>query len=115
MTSAEKMDLLRENAEVLHSLGYDPRVELAPRRIDFSIVFPNDASRLEAVAKLNEMGFEYELSDESVSPDMPEVNAFKVLHPTADAITDAEYTLNQYLKDFGARTDGWGLFEDTVQ
>lgn len=109
------MELLRENEEVLCSLGYNPRVALAPRRVDFSIVFPNETSRLEAVVMLEGMGFGYELSEEGVSPDMPEVNAFKVLDPTAEAITEAELALNQYLEDFGARTDGWGFFKDTVQ
>lgn len=108
------MQLLNENAAVLRSLGYSPDSEIAPRRIDFSIVFPNETSRLEAVSALNEMGFECKLSDEGVSPDMPEINASKVIEPTAEAITEAEYALNQRLTDFDARTDGWGFFKDTV-
>ena len=108
------MELQNENAEVLRSLDLDPSVALAPRRINFSIVFPNDTARLEGVSILTAMGFEYELSDGGVSPDMPEATAYKTLHPTAEAITDAEFALNQSLVSFGARTDGWGFFEDTV-
>jgi len=108
------MDLLKENAETLHSLGYMPGELLAPRRIDFSIVFPSNDARARAASMLTSMGFDFEITEEGVDPSMPEAVAHKVISPTAEAITDAEYALDESLRAFDARTDGWGFFRDTA-
>ena len=107
------MTLLNTNAEVLLSLGYNPRVKVAPRRIDFSLVFPNEQKRAEAIPCIIDAGFDCEISEDGVDPDWPEADAHKFLTPSAEAITDAEFELDELLLSFGGRTDGWGFFGDT--
>jgi Regulator of ribonuclease activity B len=108
-----KKMLLNENEEVLKSLGYFPGQTIAPRRIDFSIVFQDEEARLAALPQITAAGFRCELSDEGVDADCPEAVAHKVMLPSAELITNEEWGLNELLKDYDARTDGWGFFGDT--
>uniref|UniRef100_UPI0035C9F916 ribonuclease E inhibitor RraB n=1 Tax=uncultured Sphingomonas sp. TaxID=158754 RepID=UPI0035C9F916 len=108
------MDLLRENAGVLRSLGYSPDEQLTPCRVDFSLVFPNDEICSRSLSVLSDLGFACQMVDDGVDSTMSELVAYQVIAPTAEAITEAELALDECLRPFGARTDGWGFFRDSV-
>jgi hypothetical protein len=107
------MELLHDNEAVLLDLGYKPGVKLAPRRVDFSLVFPNAGVRDSMQAKIIELGFEWEDSEEAVKPDTVEAYAFQKIQPDAVSITQAEYTLETEIKAVDGYVDGWGFFGDT--
>ena len=108
------MELRQENQAVLHDLGYVPGVELAPRRVDFNLVFPTEWSRSEGKSAVTSLGFEWTDCDEAVEPGTFEATAMKTLSPDADNITASEIALIEAITALEATVDGWGFSGDAV-
>ena len=108
------MELKRDNAKVLSNLGYTSGRELAPRRVDFNLVFPSIADRSQNEGPVGKLGFGWEPSETSVKSGTFEATAFRELHPELDAITEAEIALIEQVTPCGGFVDGWGFFRDTV-
>jgi hypothetical protein len=114
LTEDEKMHLRGENEQVLRDLGYVSGVELAPRRVDFSLVFLTAADREQAKDGILALGFEWLNEDDAVEEGTFEAIATTVLSPSGESVTRSEIALREYLAPFGAKVDGWGFFGDTV-
>ena len=109
------MTLLEENAEILAGLQADGN-DLGPSRpIDFSHVFPDQASAEGFAALAQREGFQTEifLEDEFLEDrhGCPwDVTATKEMEPSADKITAWEERLDKLAQAHGGRPDGWGFF-----
>jgi hypothetical protein len=114
LTEDEKMEVRRLNEEALRHHGHVPGVERAPRRVDFNLVFPTEASRSEAKAGIHDLGFDWKDEDDSVEAGTFEATAHKVLTVNVDSISDSEIALSEALSPYGGYVDGWGYFGDTV-
>lgn len=107
------MSLFEENAEILRNMAADGSDLGPPRLIDFSFVFPDQAS---ADAFALEVGREdfatsvKEVVDEEYPSEDPwDVTASKVMVPTCETITDIEERLDALAESYRGRADGWGF------
>jgi hypothetical protein len=114
LTNAEKMELRRQNEEVLRNLGHLPGVEYAPRRVDFNLVFASEADGPVSKDWVDNLGFGWEDRDDSVNAGTFEATARKILTPDVDNISDTEIALIEALSSFGGYVGGWEYFGDTV-
>ena len=108
------MKLKFENGVVLRDLGYVPGVEVAPRRVDFNLVFPNLSARASVRGEIEADGFNWEDRDTAVKQDSVESIAWRVLQPSVETITDAEIRLIDFVAKVDGYADGWGFFGDSV-
>ena len=104
---------MRENEAVLLDLGYAPGVELAPRRVDFSLVFSDVSVRSAAESRVISLGFDWQDDEDAAEPGTVEATAHLMLHPAAASITAAEISLIKSIEPLGGNVDGWGFFRDT--
>jgi hypothetical protein len=107
------MKLTFENGVVLRDLGYQPGVEIAPRRVDFNLVFPNVSARASIRGDIEADGFGWEDKETAVKPNTVEATAWIVLQPAVETITASEIRLIDFITDVGGYVDGWGFFGDT--
>jgi len=103
------MSLFDENAEILRQIearGSD----LGPSRpIDFSYVFPDQASA-DAFAKAAEhLGFYISVRKVERDEDPWDVTASKDMVPTCAKLTETEERLNALAQTHLGRADGWGF------
>ena len=104
---------MRENEATLLELGYAPGVELAPRRVNFNLVFPDVYVRSAAEPGVTSLGFDWQDDEDAAEPGTVEATAHLMLQPAAASITAAEISLIKSIAPMGGNVDGWGFFRDT--
>jgi hypothetical protein len=108
------MELRKANAWVLSDLGFKPGHDLAPRRVDFNLVFPTTTARDQNETPVRDLGFNWELSVDAVKPGTFEATAYRELSPQLEPITHAEIALIEQITPYGGYVDGWGFFGNSV-
>lgn len=104
------MSLFEENAEILRNMEADGS-DLGPARpIDFSHVFPDEASAHAFAQDVEREGFSTTVEETQREEDPWDVTASKEMAPTCENITDTEERLHVLAQMHRGRADGWGFF-----
>ena len=104
------MSLLDENAEILKGFA-DAGSDLGPsRRVDFSHLFPDQASAESSAADAEQFGFDIGISETDRENDHWDVTASKEMIPSAENLTTVEEQLDALAGVYNGRADGWGFF-----
>lgn len=111
------MSLFEKNAEVLRWIARDGSDLGPPRSVDFSHLFPDQASAEAFAREAEREGFNTmiqnlrdEPEEEEPLEDPWDVTASKVMVPSCENITETEERLSALAQTHGGRSDGWGFF-----
>jgi hypothetical protein len=100
------MSLFEENAAILRNMEADGS-DLGPSRsIDFSHVFPNQASANAFARAAEQEGFSTTIEEVEREEDPWDVTASKDMTPTYENITDTEERLHALAQTHQGRADG---------
>lgn len=104
------MSLFEENAAILRNMEADGS-DLGPSRsVDFSHVFPDQASADAFAKEAERVGFSTTVEEVERDEDPWDVTASKEMTPTCESITDTEENLDALARSHQGRADGWGFF-----
>ena len=100
-----------ENGDVLRRMHQDGDDLTKARDIEFTVVFPDEASAQSFADLHNVKGLVTSLARGNCDPELPwDVVVTKNMVPTHQSITAFEATLQIAAKEFGGRNGGWGCF-----
>ena len=103
------MSLYEENAAVLRVHENQGSDLSLPRKVDFSLVFPDHSSAGAFSCEARLQGFVTTTEKVEQERDPWDVTASKEMVPSCSNITKAEEHLNSMAKNRGGRSDGWGF------
>lgn len=104
------MSLLDENAEILIGMSKGGSDLGSSRTVDFSHVFPDQASAELFAAGTTRGGFATDIEEVDRDEDPWDVTVSKGMVPSAENITKIEKELDALARTHGGRSDGWGFF-----
>ena len=104
------MLLFEENAAILQRMEAEGSDLGSARSIDFSHVFPNQASANAFAREAEREGFFVTIEEVEREDDPWDVTASKKMTPTCENITDTEERLDALARSHRGRADGWGFF-----
>ena len=101
-----------ENGDVLRRMQEDGDDLSIARDIDFTVVFPSQATAESFAKKYNELGYTTRVKESSTALDLPwDVVVVKKMKPAHDSISEFERVLEVDAAPSGGRNDGWGCFQ----
>jgi hypothetical protein len=103
------MSLFDENAWVLQDMESKGSDLGPPRLIDFSHVFPDQASANAFAQDAQLEGFSTAVEEVDREIDPWDVTASQEMTPTCENITDTEERLDALARLYQGRADGWGF------
>jgi len=104
------MTLFEENAAILRNMEADGS-DLGPSRsVDFSHVFPDQASADDFASDAKQEGFSTTVEKVDREEHPWDVTASKDMVPTCENITNSEKRLHALAQAHRGRADGWGFF-----
>jgi hypothetical protein len=104
------MSLLEENAEILAGMERGGS-DLGPSRpVDFSHVFPDQASAEAFAHECGNHGFKIDLVETERDEDSWDVTVSAEMEPSAVNVTSWEERFDARARRYGGRSDGWGFF-----
>ncbi|MEQ6333801.1 ribonuclease E inhibitor RraB [Sphingobium sp. MK2] len=104
------MSLFEENAWVLQDLEAKGSDLGPPRLIDFSHIFPHEASANAFARDAQQDGFSIAIQEVDREDAPWDVTASKEMVPTCENITGTEACLDALARSYQGRADGWGFF-----
>ncbi len=104
------MTLFEENAAILRNMEAHGSDLGRSRSVDFSHVFPDQASGDAFAREAEQQGFSATVEEVDREENPWDVTAYKDMVPTCENITDTEERLHALAQAHGGRADGWGFF-----
>ncbi|MBB3980856.1 hypothetical protein GGR44_000487 [Sphingobium fontiphilum] len=104
------MSLLEENAEILAGMQRDGRDLGASRPVDFSHIFPNQASAKDFAAQCERDGFKIDVIETDRVECPWDVTVTVEIEPSAANVTSWEERFDTLAQAYEGRADGWGFF-----
>lgn len=104
------MSLFEENAAILRNMEADGSDLGPPRPIDFSHVFPDQASANAFARAAEQEGFSTTVEKVEREEDPWDATASKDMIPNCENITNTEERLHVLAQTYRGRADGWGFF-----
>jgi len=87
-----------------------------PRRVNFSVVFPDEASARVFRELVLVMWSDVDICFSGVVGELPwDVTVSVFMEPSHRGITDVESCLGEQAAKLGGRNDGWGCFECSAE
>lgn len=84
-----------------------------PRRIEYTVVFPNQNSALSFAQYIGTLGYDVSLDFSETVEGLPwEVIVVKHMVPSHDGIREFEIVLQTAADPLEGRNDGWGCFSE---
>jgi Regulator of ribonuclease activity B len=103
-----------ENGDVLWRMAEQGDNLAIAREVNFSVIFPNEASALKFAVYLLRNGHKVSFSEYEEQDELPwQVEVHPVMLPTHKQITDFEKLLANTSHEHGGQNDGWGSFEQS--
>jgi hypothetical protein len=100
-----------DNGDVLRRMAANGDDLTQPRNIDFTVVFPDEASAHSLAAHFRSLGYNASIRNSEVQSDLPwDAVVVKNMVPTHHAIGEFEEQLQDVADEFGGLNDGWGCF-----
>jgi hypothetical protein len=105
-----------ENGDVLRRMQENGDDFTILRKIDFTVVFPDQDSAEGFRARVRRLGFEGSVELTNCVPELPwDVVVVNHMLPSHRGITDFENQLETLALEFGGRNDGWGCIAQKPQ
>lgn len=104
------MSLFEENAAILKEMEKNGTDLGSPRWVDFSHIFPDEASANAFAMQADHEGFEISVDEVERDENPWDVTVSRIMSPTCENITDTEQQLGDLARPYRGQSDGWGFF-----